>query len=609
MKLRTPQSRRLRRWPLLALVLVGAAGCDSDPAQPRDDDDEDPSPLAIRVEGASLGPVHQELSLFEGTRPLAGATVTVNGHALTEAETGVYRGQLPQAADAGTQLQLRVESQGRLVEGVGVVPDPPVLTTPRAGDYFDRSADVAFDWTSTGGVAAFRISLEWTEGETSSATVVETSGSARSGTVSPSAVPDEVDAVAAAIEAVSRGSFTGPADPASELNVRVAGERVQLDLQRRLTVRGTDMGPEFQNVSVYDGDQPAVGASVTVNGTALAESGPGLYSGRLPAALGAGEQLLLRVEHDGRVVQGTATITAVPILIDPEAGDFFDPALDLVYAWTSPQDPDEFEVRLSWVAGGAGSDTRLSVAGSARNAVLSTAPLPDDLESVSASVLAYLGGEFTGPAHPDSDMRVRLEGESADLSLVPLLTVRGGAMGASNQQVTVYDGFDPVSGAIVTVNGTVLAETSAGSYQGTLPAVLQPGEEIRLRVEADTRVVEGVATMIEGPVLTTPSDGDVFDPAAEIQYAWTSPTDPDYFEMSLNWVKDASGFSSSLEVPGSARSGTMSASIVPADPDEVWSRIYAYLRGTFTGPAHPDSDMRVRFGGARADFTLTPPGS
>lgn len=599
--------RHLFRLMLLGL-LIGGISCDSDPAQPDDDDDDDPvSTLPIRVQGTSMGPLHQNVQLFEEDVPLTGATVTVNGVALSESESGYYQGQLPQLLAAGAEVRLRVESQGRVVEGVGAIPDIPELTTPASGDFLDRSSDVDFAWASPGNPDLFQIGLSWTTGTSSSGTFVDASGSAREGAVPTNDMPEEVDAVYAGIAAYNRGTFTGPADPESDMNVRSLGSSVEFVLDQPLTILGSDMGARFQNLTVYSGGDPVSGAVVTVNGVALGEAGAGYYTGQLPTALGAGEELRLRVESEGRVAEGVVTIMDVPVLIAPAAGHPFDPLADLDYSWTAAQDPELFEMRLAWQKDGSGSATQVTAPGSARAGVVPTGAVPDDPESVEASIFAYLRGEFTGPVDPDSDMRVRLEGPPVPLTVEPLLKIEGGVMSVFSQNVRLSVGDEPVVGATVTANGAPLTENSAGFYQGQLAALLGPDEELRLRVEWDGMVVEGVATIIEAPVLTSPVDGQLFDPGGNVDYTWTSARDPDRFEMHLSWVKNGSGSSTRVEAPGSARSGVVSASAVPDAPESVRARVYTFLRGTFTGPVHPDSDMRVRIGSGAADFTLNPP--
>lgn len=603
---RTSRLRRLAIWPLAALLVV--AGCDSDPAQPGDDDDDDPpSTLLIRVQGTSMGPLEQNVRLYEGDLPLAGATVTVNGVALNETDTGYYQGRLPALLDAGAEVRLRVESQGRVVEGVGSIPDRPVLTTPVEGSYLDRSGEVAFGWTSSSNPDLFRLSLGWTAGTVSSSTGMEAAGSVREAMVSPSEVPEEVDAVYATVTPYNRGSFTGPADSQSDMSIRVLAQSTELALEPPLEIRGADMGSRFQNLWIYSDGEPVGGAVVTVNGVSIGEAGTGYYSGQLPTALAAGEELRLRVESGSRVVEGVVMIVETPVLTAPVAGQYFDPLADLDYTWTADQDPDLFALHLAWVKNGGGSSTVVSAPGNARSGVVSPAAVPDDPESVSASVFAYLRGEFTGPAHPDSDMRVRLEGPPTALALEPPLLIEGGAMSTFSQNVRISAADEPVSGATVTANGVVLNESSAGFYQGQLPALLGPDEELRLRVEWNGRVVEGLATIVEAPVLSSPTQGQVFVPNASVDYAWVAARDADYYEMRLSWVKNGSGTGIATRVPGATRSGSMPTTAVPDAPESLRAQVYAFLRGTFTGPAHPDSDMRVRFSGGAIDFTITPP--
>lgn len=597
--------RRLAAWPLAALLCV--AGCDSDPAQPDDDDDDPVSTVPIRVQGASMGPLQQNVLLFEDDAPLAGATVTVNGTPLTESETGLYRGQLLQLLDAGAELRLHVESQGRVVDGVATIPDPPELTMPLSGAYFDRSSDVEFAWTSPGDPDRFWMHLSWSVGTSSSGTSVEVPGSAREGLVSPDEVPAQVDAVRASVTPYNRGTFTGLVDPESDMSVRAVGQDAALELEPPLMIVGGDMGVRYQNVSIYADHDPVVGAAVTVNGVVLGEAGPGYYTGELPTALTAGDELLLRVEAGGRVVEGATTIVDEPVVTSPVDGQQFDPLADLAYSWTATADPDAFELSLAWVKDGTGSSTNVTVAGDDRAGVVSPAAVPDDPESASASVYGFLRGTFTGPAHPDSDLRVRIGGEPVDLAVESLLEIRGGSMSEVFQNLYVYRNDEPVAGAQVSVNGVPLDEPSTGRYYGQLPTALAPGEEIRVRVEAGGQVVEGVATIIEDPVLTTPVGGQLFEPPADVDFSWTSAQDPDSFELQLSWIKNGIGSARAVSVAGDIRAGVVGTTGLPADPESIDAVVSGFLRGVFSGPAHPDSDMRVRIGGGAVGLTLPPP--
>lgn len=371
-----------------------------------------------------------------------------------------------------------------------------------------------------------------------------------------------------------------------------------------ILVTGNDMGTEFQNVVLEADGAPVRGAVVTVNGQALPETVPGRYVGQLDRALEAGETLTLRVESDGRVVQGTAVIVEAPAIVTPVQGQYLDRGNDMVFEWTAPDDPDRFQLSVSWVADGGGAATVAEVGGAVRSGSVPTTDVPESATEARARVYGYLEGTFAGPVDPDSDMNVRIEGRTVGLSLVPPIRVTGFDMGVSTQNVRLESLGVPLEDATVTANGTVLAEFSPGRYRGTLPQLLQPGEDLVLRVESEGRLVEGVATILASATLTAPVAGQNLNRGTPMDLTWTAPDDPLLWTMGLSWVSPAGGSGSRVDVPGSARSGQVPTDAVPADATSASAYVFGYLRGTFTGPVTPDSDMRVRLGMPGVDLTI-----
>ncbi|MEQ9569377.1 MAG: hypothetical protein RLN75_04245 [Longimicrobiales bacterium] len=372
-----------------------------------------------------------------------------------------------------------------------------------------------------------------------------------------------------------------------------------------ILVIGTDMGVRFQNIALESGGVALEGATVTVNGETMTESSPGRYGGQLSDALEVGETLTLRIESDGRVVVGTAVIVdAAPTLTAPVANQYLDRGNDLAFVWTAADDPDSFRVSVAWVADGGGTSTRVEVDGASRSGSVPTAAVPDDATEASARIHAYLRGTFTGPVDPDSDMNVRVAGRTVDLSLEPPITVTGFDMGTFTQNVRLESQGAPLEGATVTANGAALAEFSPGLYRGTLPATLQPGESLVLRVESAGRVVEGTAMIVASATLTTPVAGQNLNRGTPMDFAWTAPDDPILWRMGVSWVSPAGGSSARVDVPGSARSGQVPTDAVPGDATSAEAYVFGYLRGTFTGPVTPESDMRVRLGMPGVDLTI-----
>lgn len=371
-----------------------------------------------------------------------------------------------------------------------------------------------------------------------------------------------------------------------------------------ILVTGNDMGTEFQHVVLEADGAPVRGAVVTVNGQALPETVPGRYVGQLDRALEAGETLTLRIESEGRVVQGTALIVEAPTIVSPVQGQYLDRGNPMGFEWTAPDDPDRFQLSVSWVAGGGGAATVAEVDGAVRSGSVPTTDVPESATEARARVYAYLEGTFTGPVDPDSDMNVRIEGRTVDLSLVPPIRVRGFDMGLFTQNVRLESEGALLEGATVTANGAALTEFSPGLYRGTLPATLQPGESLVLRVESEGRIVEGTAVIVASATLTAPVAGQNLNRGTPMDFAWTAPDDPGLWAMGVSWISPAGGTSTRVDVPGSARSGQVPTDAVAADATSASAYVFGYLRGTFTGPVTPDSDMRVRLGMAAVDLTI-----
>ena len=186
-----------------------------------------------------------------------------------------------------------------------------------------------------------------------------------------------------------------------------------------LLVMGGSMGPRFQNIYITRGNLPVNGATVTVNGVAMPEVGPGQYYGGLPASLAAGATVRLEVRAGNQVVIGTATIPSEPVLQTP-APDFSTAIGSAIsYAWTSNSSPSRFFAGFLYRTGDAGSAHWEEVTGGLRNTMVTTTGIPANATEFQAFVNAYADGTFTGPAHPGSRMNVRVESGYRPITLTP----------------------------------------------------------------------------------------------------------------------------------------------------------------------------------------------
>lgn len=180
---------------------------------------------------------------------------------------------------------------------------------------------------------------------------------------------------------------------------------------------GEEMGPRYQHFTISRGARSVAEAKVSVNGTALTATADGRYDYSLPAAIPAGEQLVVRVELDGDVVTATATIPPIPVVTTPVQNQHVVPGEQLPFAWTTTASPAWWEVILHWDFQSFGYGAKDSLPGTVRTATLSTATMQPALTEAQAFVSAYISGAFTGPMDPASNMRVRV-GLSGPINLV-----------------------------------------------------------------------------------------------------------------------------------------------------------------------------------------------
>jgi len=184
-------------------------------------------------------------------------------------------------------------------------------------------------------------------------------------------------------------------------------------------ITGSSMGLFHQNVQVSRGDLSVEETTVAVNGVTLAQTSPGSFHGVLPAVVPVGSSITIVVSEDNVTATGTTTAMASPTLVAPLDASVHPAGAPLTVTWTSDEDPDEFLVDLGWVIDGNGYSARTEVAGDVREATVPTTAIPAAAVTVRLTVLAYRDGVFTGAAHPDSRMRVRVESDEHELNLTP----------------------------------------------------------------------------------------------------------------------------------------------------------------------------------------------
>ena len=186
-----------------------------------------------------------------------------------------------------------------------------------------------------------------------------------------------------------------------------------------LLVVGSAMGPRFQNVYVSRDNLPVSGAIVTVNGVAMPEVGAGQYYGALPELLDGGATIHIEVRAGNQTVTGTAIVPGQPILQTPAPNFTAAIGATISYEWNAVGSPSRFFAGFLYRTGNAGASHWDEVGGSVRAASVKTSGLPAGATEFQAYVNAYADGTFTGPAHPDSRMNVRVESGYRPITLTP----------------------------------------------------------------------------------------------------------------------------------------------------------------------------------------------
>lgn len=152
-----------------------------------------------------------------------------------------------------------------------------------------------------------------------------------------------------------------------------------------------------------------------------------------------------------------------------------------------------------------------------------------------------------------------------------------------------FAGRTVVTDAVVSVNGTDgTFNSTTNQYTGTLPDPLAPGDAVELTIQVGDQTIVGSLAVPDAPVITTPV-GTYFPAADPVTIDWTIASDPDRYALLVVFPSGSNTWN--YEEDGSARSfDLMIPDSVPLDGD-FSVRINAENRGSFTGPAHPRSEM------------------
>ena len=383
-----------------------------------------------------------------------------------------------------------------------------------------------------------------------------------------------------------------------------------------LQVFGRDIGLAWANVTVLRSGVGDEGARVVVNGTVLQPWAPepGTYSGQLPAPLAPGDPVSLEVTSGGlTATSGDLTVTGSGTLPDPPfiLAAYTSAAVasdgDIIVTWTSPSDPDYFVAAVGWGCGpGCGAGKDFPATGSSRMLRIPAGALPPG-QTVDVAVFAYEDGTLEGdyapfPEYPGMNIR----SESGRIAVVTdangqppaRLEVRGQDIGASGASVYVTQNGQGIDDAEVAVNGQVIPAVprAGGWYLADFVAPVWAGDPVSLEVTRGGLRVTGLGTLPDAPFLTSPVNGTGLLPGQDVVVTWTSPTDPDYFEVNAHWPCGPScGTGTSFTVAGSARTFAIPPEALPTGSIQL--SVFAYDDGTLGGdyaPYLPYPGMNIR---------------
>ncbi len=191
---------------------------------------------------------------------------------------------------------------------------------------------------------------------------------------------------------------------------------------------------------------------------------------------------------------------------------------------------------------------------------------------------------------------------TTDVNSTGTLQIQGAAMSGWGQNIRVTKNGAAATGLTVTVNGTAMPETSAGTYGGALGTPLTAGSAIEVRATDGTLTAIGDATIPAQPTVTSVESTTL---GAPVTIHWSVASDPDSFSVSLNYhLPDNSAVAVMARLAGSARQVILQTSDIPANGVVYSVGVEAFVRGSFHGDAASTSDMHVRTSSPSLGYTL-----
>ena len=173
-----------------------------------------------RIMGQDMSFKFEHVYVFRGTTLIDTATVSVNGTPAPVAADKGYHVQLPVSVAAGNPLHLQVAIGAVTIAGVGNVPENPVITAPPTGAALPATVPIAVTWSSATNPDRFKILVQWSCGlNCGTGKWYDATGASRTVTIPPTDLPTGMD-LQLSVMSYNDGSFTGPADSTSTMNIR-----------------------------------------------------------------------------------------------------------------------------------------------------------------------------------------------------------------------------------------------------------------------------------------------------------------------------------------------------------------------------------------------------
>jgi hypothetical protein len=362
------------------------------------DDNNNPSTPTFLVQGADMGAQLQNVTVSNDGAPVSGATVTVNGEPATPGAAGEYAVTLAAPVAVGGALNLEVEASGETITATGNVPEAPAVTAPADAAIVLTTDAIDVIWASATDPERFVVLGVGATTET-----FDAAGTARAFTIPAGELAAGDWEIR--VYAYNDGDFTGPTESGSAMNIRgEAAAYPSVTVVAAVLVHGSDMGNQFQHVSITQGGTVVDLATVTVNTEVALQSTPGSnYDVTLAAPVAAGGLLDLDIAFGSVVIEGTGAVPEPPVITAPLEGANIPVANAIDVTWTSTTDPDRFFINTT------NSTLAVDLAGTARAYTIPAGTLPVG-GPYQIRVYAYNDGTFTGPVDVTSKMSIRGEG-------------------------------------------------------------------------------------------------------------------------------------------------------------------------------------------------------